>query len=70
MRVLFTDRLIQMVAEDKIRAAIAAGEFDDLPGFGKPDATLATAHDPHSWLRRKLKREGLVDADLHGVPPT
>jgi Domain of unknown function (DUF1992) len=29
-------RALERLAESKIRAAIARGEFDDLPGHGKP----------------------------------
>jgi hypothetical protein len=58
-RPLFSDRAIQIVAENKIRAAIAAGEFDDLPGLGKPAAIFDEPYDPHWWIRRKLQREQL-----------
>ena len=33
---------IQIIAENKIRAAIEAGEFDNLPGFGKPPRSLTS----------------------------
>jgi hypothetical protein len=56
---LLTDRAIQIIAENKIRAAIEAGEFDNLPGFGKPAAIFDEPYDPFWWIRRKLKREQL-----------
>lgn len=56
---LFTDRAIQIIAENKIRAAIEAGEFKNLPGFGEPSAIFDEQYDPHWWIRRKLKRESL-----------
>jgi hypothetical protein len=55
-----SDRAIQVIAENKIRAAIAAGEFDHLPGLGQPAAIFDEPYDPHWWIRRKLKREQLT----------
>jgi hypothetical protein len=55
-----TDRVIQIVAENKIRAAIEAGEFDNLSGLGQPAAIFDEPYDPHWWIRRKLKREQLL----------
>ena len=56
---LGSERAIQMVADNKIRAAIEAGEFDNLPGFGKPSPLIDEPYDPLWWVRRKLRREGL-----------
>jgi len=56
---LLADRAIQIVAENKIRAAIEAGEFDKLPGLGQSAAIFDEPYDPHWWIRRKLKREDL-----------
>ena len=55
----FSDRAIQQIAEDKIRSAIEAGEFDHLPGFGKPLAVIDEPYDENWWIRRKLQSEGL-----------
>ena len=57
---LLSDRAIQIVAENKIHAAIEAGEFDNLPGFGQPAAIFDEPYDPHWWIRRKLQREQLT----------
>jgi hypothetical protein len=57
---LLTDRAIQIIAENKIRAAIEAGEFDNLPGFGKPAAIFDEPYDPYWWIRRKLEREQIA----------
>jgi hypothetical protein len=57
---LLSDRAIQIIAENKIRAAIEAGEFDNLPGFGQPAAIFDEPYDRFWWLRRKLKREQLT----------
>jgi hypothetical protein len=56
---MLTDRVIQIVAENKIVAAIEAGEFDNLPGFGEPAAICEEPYDPYWWIRRKLQREQL-----------
>jgi hypothetical protein len=55
----FTDRAIDIVADDKIRAAIQRGEFDHLPGFGKPNPLCDEPYDENWWIRRKLAEEGL-----------
>jgi hypothetical protein len=57
---LLSDRAIKIIAENKIRAAIDAGDFDNLPGFGQPSAIIDEPYDPHWWIRRKLKREQLI----------
>ena len=56
---LGSERAIQMVADNKIRAAIEAGEFDNLPGFGKPSPLIDEPYDPLWWVRRKLRQEEL-----------
>lgn len=59
---LLSDRAIRVIAENKIRAAIEAGDFDNLPGFGKPSSIIDEPYDPHWWIRRKLRQERLVIA--------
>lgn len=61
---LLSDRAIQIVAENKILAAIDAGEFENLPGFGKPSALIDEPYDPFWWIRRKLERENLQNSAL------
>jgi hypothetical protein len=46
--------------ETAIELAIRRGEFDDLPGAGKPLEGLGTPHDPDWWIRRKIERENLT----------
>ncbi|MGK9221234.1 MULTISPECIES: DUF1992 domain-containing protein [unclassified Microbacterium] len=43
-----------------IQQAMRRGEFDDLPGAGRPIEGLGTSHDPDWWIRRKIEREGLT----------
>lgn len=60
-RFAFTDRAIRIIAEDKIQAAIRAGEFDNLSGLGEPFDWCDEPYDPNWWVRRKLKDERLTD---------
>lgn len=46
--------------ETAIQIAIRRGEFDDLPGAGKPIEGLGTHHDPDWWIRRKIQTENLT----------
>ena len=46
--------------EIAIQQAMRRGEFDDLPGAGKPLADLGTVRDPDWWIRRKIERENLT----------
>jgi Domain of unknown function (DUF1992) len=47
-------------AERRIREAQAEGQFDHLPGFGKPIPDLDGPDDENWWIKKKLKQEGLV----------
>jgi len=46
--------------EVRLQQAIRNGDFDDLPGAGKPIANLGEVHDPDWWMRRKIERENLT----------
>ncbi|GIT80410.1 hypothetical protein LLS1_20790 [Leifsonia sp. LS1] len=48
------------VIENAIQQAIRRGDFDDLPGAGKPLPGLTGTHDPDWWIRRKIEREKLT----------
>lgn len=48
------------VVETAIQQAIRRGEFDDLPGAGKPIPGLCETHDPDWWIRRKIETEQLT----------
>ena len=43
--------------EQQIRAAQEKGEFDELPGTGKPLPDVTGAYDPDWWLKRLVQRE-------------
>jgi DnaJ homologue, subfamily C, member 28, conserved domain len=44
----------------QIREATERGEFDDLPGAGKPIPDLDKPFDEMWWVKRKLQSEGLT----------
>lgn len=43
----------------QVRHAIARGDFDDLPGAGKP-LRLPDRHDPDWWVRSLIEREQIT----------
>jgi hypothetical protein len=44
----------------QIQQAMRRGEFDNLPGAGKPIAGLDRPHDPDWWLKRLIERERIT----------
>src|SRR6476469_10369301 len=46
--------------DQQIRVAMAKGEFDDLPGAGKPIKDLGPTHDPDWWLKKLVEREQIA----------
>lgn len=54
------ERAIQIIAEDKIEAAIRDGHFEGLPGLGQPHPIFDEPYDPQWWLRKKLQSEGML----------
>ncbi|GAA3057663.1 DUF1992 domain-containing protein [Actinokineospora globicatena] len=51
--------------EAQITEAANRGDFDNLPGAGKP---LPNLHDPQAWLTAYLRREGLETEALLPEP--
>ena len=54
----------QSWVDHQLRVAMERGDFDDLPGAGKP----LPPHDEMTWVRRLVEREGLSADPL--LPPT
>ena len=50
-------------ADRIVREAIERGEFDNLPGKGKP-LHLKRVGDPDWWIKDKLEREQLDHGEL------
>lgn len=48
------------IVETALQQAIRRGDFDGLPGAGKPLADLGGVRDPDWWIRRKIEREGFT----------
>lgn len=46
--------------DQQIRQAQARGEFDDLPGYGKPIESLGERHDPDWWVKKLVDREQIT----------
>ena len=44
----------------QIQEAMARGDFDDLPGAGRPIKNLGTQHDPDWWLKQLIEREKIT----------
>ena len=51
----------------QLRKAMERGDFDDLPGAGKPIRDLGESHDPDWWVKQLIEREqvtGVLPAAL------
>ena len=44
----------------QVRQAMARGDFDDLPGAGKPIPDLGAQHDPDWWVKKLIERERIT----------
>jgi hypothetical protein len=62
----------------QVRQAMERGDFDDLPGAGKPIEDLGDSHDPNWWIKKLVEREHVAvlppsvalrkeDAELDGT---
>ena len=41
----------------QVKQAMERGDFDNLPGAGKPIADLGDSHDPNWWIKKLVERE-------------
>lgn len=55
------------MADRQIREAMERGDFDNLPGAGKP-LDLRGSSDPNWWIKRKIESENLEDIVEAGAP--
>jgi hypothetical protein len=44
----------------QVRRAMERGEFDNLPGAGKPIEGLGETHDPEWWVKKLVEREQIA----------
>ncbi len=58
----------ESLIDEQIRLAEERGEFDNLPGAGKPLTNLGAPDDELWWLKGYLRREGLSGEAL--LPPS
>jgi Domain of unknown function (DUF1992) len=52
-------QLIESPVERQIRQAMERGEFDDLPGAGKPIPGAGQPDEPLWWVKAWVERESL-----------
>jgi hypothetical protein len=57
----------ESLLDRQIRAAQERGEFDDLPGAGKPLASDSAPYRPDWWVEQAVNRE---NAGAYAIPPT
>jgi Domain of unknown function (DUF1992) len=57
----------ESLLDRQIRAAEERGEFDDLPGAGKPLPSDSMPYRPDWWVDQVVKRE---NAGAYAIPPT
>jgi hypothetical protein len=50
----------------QLRQAVARGDFDQLPGYGKPLTNLSGDHDPDWWVKQLIEREQITGV----LPPS
>ena len=46
--------------DQQLRIAMERGDFDDLPGAGKPIQGLGASHDPDWWVKKLVEREQIA----------
>ncbi|MEZ6096571.1 MAG: DUF1992 domain-containing protein [Pirellulaceae bacterium] len=51
-------RAIDLISESRIQEAMAEGQFDRLPGFGKPICGESMVFDETRWTAEKIREIG------------
>lgn len=51
---------VESWVDRQIREAAERGDFDNLPGWGKPLASLDAPYDEMWWIKDKMHREGFA----------
>ena len=60
-------RAVELIADNRIRQAMEEGQFDDLPGLGKPIPDIDEPYDPLWWVKKWMKREKLAAELAEGL---
>lgn len=55
------DSVPESLVERQIREAIERGDFDELPGSGRPIPDLDAGYDPAWWAKRWVVRNRLLE---------
>ncbi len=58
---------VELIADNRIRQAMEEGQFDDLPGLGKPIPDIDEPYDPLWWVKKWMKREKLSAEIAQGL---
>jgi Domain of unknown function (DUF1992) len=58
----------ESIIDQQIRMAQERGDFDDLPGLGKPLPNLGRSNDELWWVKDYIRREGLSTDALLPTP--
>ena len=58
----------ESVAERRIREAMERGDFDSLPGSGRPLPDAGTPYDEMWWVKRWIERERHAASGSSGEP--
>ena len=64
---MLSERAIQLIADAKIEQAYRDGDFDCLPGLGRPFEFDEMVCEPNWWLKRKTQAE---EISLPRPPPS
>ncbi|NHC14921.1 DnaJ family domain-containing protein [Motilibacter deserti] len=59
--------VVESLAERRIREAMERGEFDGLPGAGKPIEGIDGPHDDLWWVKQKVRRERLSELEAEAA---
>ena len=60
-------RAVELIADNRVRQAMEEGQFDDLPGLGKPIPDIDEPYDPMWWVKKWMKRENLSAEIAQGL---
>ncbi len=53
-------RAVERIADNRILEAIEEGQFDNLPGYGKPIAGIDEPYDSNWWIKQWMNRERIA----------
>lgn len=60
-------RAVELISDNRIRQAMEEGQFDGLPGLGKPIPDIDEPYDPMWWVKKWMKREQVAAEVAQGL---